>query len=111
MIIECEYDIPHTHTFPDDWKFGGADGLHPGADTRWEPTTYTYYDDSFEAIYTTSAPLCDQQAIDEFTLVANLGVGFSPVYLSAKHRGDLVGGMLPVRYTKADDTVQEIVRG
>lgn len=108
--IECDYDIPHIHEFPDDWKFGGADGLHPGADSRWEPVSYAYYNQNLEEIYTTSSPLCDQQAIDEFTTVAGLGVGYSPVYLSAKRRGELVGTMLPIKYDKSDDTVREIVR-
>jgi hypothetical protein len=111
ILIECEYDIPHTHEFPDDWRFGGANGLHPGADPRWSPTVYTYLNESFDEIYVTSAPLCDEQAIDEFTLVAANGVGYSPVYLTAKRRGELVGGMLPVRYDKVTDTVVEIVRG
>lgn len=110
VIIECEYDIPHTHEFPDDWEFGGANGLHFGADPRWEPTVYTYYNESLEEICITSAPLCDQQAIDEFTKIAALGSGYSPVYLSAKHRGEPVGTMLPVKYSKTDDTVREIVR-
>ena len=110
IIIDCDYDIPHTHEFPDDWIFGGANGLHPGADPRWEPTSYTYYNSSFEPIATTSAPVCDQQAIDEFTIVASYGLGFTPVYLSAKRRGELAGTMLPVQYSKSDDTVREIVR-
>jgi hypothetical protein len=108
--IDCPYDEPHVHEFPEDWRFGGANGLHPGADPRWQPVVYTYYSESLEELYITSAPLCDEQAIDEFTLVAGLGVGYSPVYLSAKRQGELVGGMLPVKYSKADDTVRDIVR-
>lgn len=109
IILNCEYDIPHTHEYPDDWSFGGANGLHPGADPRWETTTYTYFDDHFDPIYTTSVPLCDEQAIDQFTFVAGLGAGYNPVYLSARRRGELVGGMLPVKYSKTDDTVSEII--
>lgn len=109
-VILCEYDIPHEHEFPEDWVFGGADGMHFGADVRWKPVSYTYYNEAFEAIHVTSAPLCDQQAIDEFTLVANYGAGFVPVYLGARHQGEAVATMLPVKYNKADDTVEEIVR-
>lgn len=108
--IECSYLEPHIHSFPEDWKFAGANGLHPGADERWSPTTYTYYDESLTPIFTTSAPTCDEQAVDEFSRVAALGIDWNPIYISAKRRGELVGTMLPFRYSKTDDTVRDIVR-
>lgn len=107
QVIECYYlEEPHTHEFPDDWKFGGADGLHPGADPRYLPTVYEYYNDRADIIWTTSVPLCDYQAIDEFTLVGEMGKNYNPVWVSAK-RPDGSLEMLHWVYNKATDTVSE----
>ena len=65
-VLECEYDGP-DHIFPKDWFFGGTDGSDPRADTRWLPTTYQYFDDRLDLIHTTQTPMCDDQAIDEFS--------------------------------------------
>lgn len=103
--IECHYtDPPHTHSFPEDWVFGGASGLHPAADPRWTPTTYEYYDGALHVVETTQVPLCDDQAIDEFTKVANYGPGYKPVYLSKRQPGERPH-MLPWVYDKETDTV------
>jgi hypothetical protein len=110
VIIECDYLEPHEHDFPDDWILGGADGTHPGADPRWKSVTYTYYDESFRPIETTSVPTCQAQALDEFTKVANYGPGYNPVYISAKQPGEPVGAMLPFKYSKEDDSVRDIIR-
>lgn len=100
MIVHpCQFDGP-DHEYPDDWIFGGANGLHPGADPRFKPTTYEYYDDKVAVVCLTQVPLCDDQALDEFTKVA--GRGFNPVWLSAK-RPDGKIEMLPWTYDKAED--------
>lgn len=83
---ECQY-APETcpeHRFPDDWQFGGPAGTDPRLDPRWQPKVFIYLDRTLHPIHTTSAPVCTEQAIDEFTLVANYGPGFSPVYLQVK---------------------------
>lgn len=104
--VECEYGGP-DHEFPHDWTFGGANGLHPGADPRWRPQTYEYYSDRLEIIHVTQTPMCDDQAIDEFTIVASYGPGFVPVHLSVR-RPDGTIEMLKVRYDKATDTVTDL---
>lgn len=97
--IECPYEPPHYHEFPDDWKFGGANGLHPGADPRWKPSVYTYYDASTQVCHVTSAPLCDDQALDEFTVVARFS---NPKWLSVR-RPDGTQEMLPWTYDAEED--------
>lgn len=107
MRLNCRFDPPHTHEFEDDWEFGGADGLDPRADPRWRPTTYEYFDGGLHPIYVTQTPLCDDQAIDEFTLVAEISWEFVPVYLSAKPYGGK-SEMLGWKYDKATDTVKPL---
>lgn len=102
--VSCSYEPPHTHTYPDDWIFSGASRTDPRGDTRFQPTTYEYYDDKAQRIHVTQVPLCDDQAIDEFTKVADYGAGFNPVWLSAKRPNGKVE-MLPWIYNKATDEV------
>lgn len=103
--IECNYTDPaHVHEYPDDWVFGGTDGLHPGADPRYKPNNYEYYDEKLTIIHTTSVPLCDEQALDEFTKVAGYGPGFRPKWLSVR-RPDGKIEMLPWTYNKDTDTL------
>lgn len=62
-MIVIEY--PHTdcsHEYPNDWDFGGANGLDPRADPRWMPTTYQYLDKELNEIHITQVPLCDHAA-------------------------------------------------
>ena len=102
MIYQtCEYGGP-DHEFPDDWEFGGANDEHPGADPRYRPTTYVYFDDKIRPIHLTQVPLCDDQAIDEFTFVANISPDFNPVWLQAT-RPDRKVVMLPIQYDKTTD--------
>jgi hypothetical protein len=102
--VECHYtDPPHVHEYPDDWKFGGANGLHPGADPRWKPTTYEYFDDKIQRIHVTQTPLCDDQALDEFTKIARMGPTFNPKWLRVR-RPDGTTEMLPWEYNKEQDT-------
>lgn len=104
--LTCPYEPEHVHVFPDDWNFGGASGTDPRADPRWKPTSYTYIDDRVRLIHTTQAPICDDQAIDEFTKVAGWGKNFNPVWLQVR-RGDVVE-MLPWTYDKLTDEVSPI---
>ena len=96
----------HWHSFPNDWEFGGPNGTDPRADRRWKQTTYQYYDSSARVIHTTQIPLCDDQAVDEFTKVANYGAKFDPKWVSAR-RSDGVVQMLPWVYDKTTDEVTE----
>lgn len=106
IILECWVDPPHIHTYPDDWDFGGANGTDPRADVRYRPTTYRYYDAKLNLLDTTQAPLCDDQAIDEFTKVAGYGSAYIPVWIQAT-RPDGKVETLPWVYDKESDTVSE----
>jgi hypothetical protein len=102
LEIICGYtDPPHVHEYPDDWEFGGADGLHPGADTRYRATTYYYLDERLDVVFLTQQYLCDDEALDRFTDVAKFG---SPVYLQAK-RPNGTKTLLPWVYDKTTDEV------
>jgi hypothetical protein len=112
VLIECDFEPPHAHEYPDDWIFGGANGLHPGADPRYRATIYWYYDDKLDVIEVNSSLLCDDEAIDFFTNVAALGPDFNPVYVSAKRPvGDdlkeFKTEMLHWKYDKLTDTATE----
>lgn len=104
-IILCHYtDPPHEHEWPDDWLFGGANGLDPRADPRYEATTYTYYDEDLSVLWITQAPLCDDQALDEFTKIAGMGWNWKPTLVTAK-RPDKTIEFLPWVYDKATDMI------
>jgi hypothetical protein len=98
----------HVHIYPDDWTFGGADGTHPGADPRFETSRYWYFDERFDLVDVSSAPVCDGQAVDEFTRVARLG--FRPVYIGKRNASESTPDLMPWRYDPATDEVEEIVR-
>lgn len=105
IVIECRFDPPHVHEFPDDWDFGGANGTDPRADSRWRPTTYEYIDDRLDCIHTTQTPLCDDQALDEFTKIANMGRDFKPVWIRVTRPGGSPE-LLPFVYDKRTDEVR-----
>lgn len=105
----CAYtDPPHEHTYPDDWTFGGALGLDPRADERWQATTYYYYADDATILWTTQTPLCDDQALDEFTKIAAMGKTFNPKWLGVKRPGETNIEMLPWVYDKSTDELSEL---
>jgi hypothetical protein len=108
MKIECKFEPPHIHEFPEDWLFDGANGLDPRADNRWRPTTYVYYDCNLAPIFLTQTPLCDDQAIEEFTKVAKFGKQWKPVYLAVKRPDMTAPEMLGWKYDKETDEVTEI---
>jgi len=104
QIIECHYDPPHVHEYPDDWMFGGANGLHPAGDPRYRPTTYIYYDHRFEMVHLTQEFLCDDEALDKFTKVAQ----YCDPYVVEAKRPDGTKEMLPFTYSKSEDTVRPL---
>lgn len=107
MVLDCGYD-DGPHEFPADWIFGGANGSDPRSDPRWMPTTYQYYDEKLKIIHVTQTPLCDEQAIDEFTKVTEFGSQYKPVYLAVKRRGETQFEMIPVQYDQATDTAKDL---
>lgn len=108
ILIECEFAEPtEEHEYPDDWHFGGADELDPRADPRWLPTTYEYYDNRAERIWVTQIPLCDDEALDRFTWVAERGADFNPVWVSAKRPSGEIE-MLRWTYDKAQDLLTPV---
>jgi hypothetical protein len=108
QTIECLYlDEFHTHEYPDDWRFGGANDIDPRADPRWQPTTYHYYNAELEEVALTQAPLCDEEALDKFTWHREL----KPIYLAAKRPGNKKVELLPWRYDPASDTVNPTKKG
>ena len=85
--VTCNYGETHTHEFPDDWLFDGADGMHWGADPRYRPTTYVYFDEKIRPIHLTQVPLCDNEAIEMLAFVARIGPDFHPVWIQATRPG------------------------
>ena len=51
----------------------------------------------------TQVPLCDDQAIDEFTKVAKMGPDFNPRYLQVKRAGETALTPIPWLYYKDTD--------
>jgi hypothetical protein len=74
------------------------------------PTTYQYFDEKLQVLHTTQTPLCDDQAIDEFTRVASWFRTARPKFITVKRPGDTAFVMLPVEYDAATDTVRDVVR-
>lgn len=105
--LECPYGGP-SHEYLDDWVLGGADGKHPGADRRLKTRIYTYWSDEVEILWTTSIPICDDEAIDKFTWVAKT-LRCNPTRLSVRVVGEQEV-MLPVVYDSATDTAKDLVR-
>ena len=99
----CRFDGP-DHEYDDDWKFGGANGEHPGADERFAPTMYQYLDAELGYSYLASELLCDDEALDFFTTVATK---YDPnvKWVAAKRPGETKYTVLPWVYVKATDTV------
>jgi hypothetical protein len=97
--IECKYEPLHVHFYPVDWEFGGANGLDPRSDPRWEQTTYVYLDNNLREVWTTQVPICLDQAIDEFTKHASLGAAFLQ-YGPPRGKMELAGW----RYDRETDT-------
>lgn len=103
IVHDCGYEPTHQHEYPDDWTFGGASGLDPRADSRWRGTTYVYLDARLESVWTTQVPLCDDEAIDDFTKWRKDGA----VYLQAK-RPDGDVQLLDWQYDPITDLVSPL---
>lgn len=103
VIVQCSYEPAHEHEFPDDWEFAGANQLDPRSDRRWIPETYYYLNDHLAVVWTTQVPLCLDQAIDEFTRHASLGVKYLQYRIG---RGELE--LVPVEYDAATDEVRDL---
>lgn len=67
ILIHHFTDPPHEHEYTGDWIFGGADGTHPGADPRYQPTIYTYLDAEIQPVCVTTEYVCDDYAVEGFT--------------------------------------------
>lgn len=105
-VVECPFDPPHEHRFPKDWFFGGPDLSDFRADARWTPSNYYYFSDRLQILHVTSAPGCDDQAIDWFTKIRSLGSGYRPKWIRVR-RPDGTSETLPVIYDSDTDEVFE----
>ncbi len=94
--------------FPEDWIFGGADNLHPGADPRWEASVYRYLNEYAEEVFITTAPICEHQALDQFTDVSSFG-DTHPRYLEIRGPGEREFITLGWEYREANDTLYRLV--
>lgn len=98
--VLCEYDPPHTHSFPADWQFAGPRGTDCRADPRWKPTTYVYLDASLHEVWSTQVPRCVDEALDKFSLHR----AYAPAYLQfTDEHGQLQ--LAPFQYDYKTDTV------
>lgn len=109
LMIElvCKYIEEHIHEFPDDWEFGGADLSDPRADARFDTTVYTYYTADMQPLHVSCAHICDESALDAFTIVDRWCTRGTPVYLSAK-RPNQKAEILPWQYNKSTDTIHPL---
>ena len=96
--LECE------HTYGPDWIFGGANNLHPGADPRYKPDSYTYYNEDIEELWTTSVHLCMHAALDYFTYLRDEATrgGWKPAIYIWKN-----GSPMPWTYDPEEDVAEE----
>jgi len=61
--VTCPYSKSVTHEYPDDWNFGGPGGTHPGADKRYTPEVYVYFDTDLNVVWRTTMMTCDEMAL------------------------------------------------
>ena len=101
---ECGYE-GHVHIFPADWEFGGATGLDPRTDARWRSDTYTYFDEKIRRLHVTQVPLCDDHALDYFTVVAGFSAAYNPKWIQVIRADGSGAEMLPFEYNKETDEV------
>lgn len=100
----CPVPGGEPHVYPDDWIFGGANEVHPGADPRWQHTTYEYYDGKVNLLVCDHTPICDDVALDNLTQIAQRDPIHPPVYIFAIRPGE-ERVKLPWEYDAATDTV------
>lgn len=100
ITIPCTFG-GDEHTFADDWKFN--DQGDPRADPRFKPTHYQYFDKEICAVYLSGAFLCEDEALDYFTVIAK---EFPDVkYIAARQPDADKYSILPWIYVKDTDTV------
>lgn len=104
ISLECRFEPPHAHEFPDDWELVGPTGRDPRGDRRWCGSTYVYLDDHLNEVWTTQTPLCDEQAIDEFTKHRDIGATY--VQVRRPDERDFV--LLDWQYNPESDTVYQL---
>lgn len=102
-IWTCSFGIEHE--YPDDWNFG-PNHNDPRYDWRYEPTSYIYLDADMKGGWQTSAPLCDDEALDDFTKV-QLAANYDPPlkWLMARRPGEGKPKIVPFYYSMEDDTI------
>lgn len=103
VVIDCDFLKLHTHVFPGDWNLG-PDDVSWNTDPRWVPIHYTYFDKDLNVVYHTGSFLCQEEALDSFTTVRDMGLGV-PMYLSEKKEGQEHGVILPWQYIADTDTL------
>jgi len=106
LVQACPYEPPHVHEYPDDWQFGGPSGTDPRLDPRFIPNVYIYFDSQLKVIHITSAYICHDEAIDNFTAVAGYGPGYNPKWIQVKYP-DKSTETLKVIYHPETDEVEE----
>jgi hypothetical protein len=102
VVIEFDCggeDSPHL--FPDDWIFGGANGMDPGADPRFQVTTYWYLDADLEDVAVASHLRCDGDALEYFSQLQRL----NPRYIFVKRPGKTKRAMMPYEYRADVDII------
>ncbi len=73
-----------------------------------EAVAYQYLDERLNVLWHSSVPKTDDQAIDYFTFVADIGPAFHPKYIAAKRPGSLRYDVLPVWYEEETDEVWDL---
>lgn len=106
MIIQvCTAEPMHYHEYPDNWSFGGPTGNDPRMDPRFVPDVYRYLDASLNVVHTTVQFICDDEAVDGFTIIA--GYGAPPKWIQVKRSGTDDFVTLPFTYNIETDEVYE----
>lgn len=62
-------------------------------------------------MYVTQTPLCDDQALDEFTTVAEFGPSFKPKYITAFYPGASKETLLSWEYDLKTDILAPLLMG
>ena len=100
--VECPYG-GEPHVYPDDWKFGGANGLDPAADERFKSSHYQFIDSELGFSFMSGQFRCDDAALDYFTTVAERDPKVK--WIAVKRPGSPKFEMMPYVYVVETDTV------
>lgn len=104
MIWDCGYGC--NHEYPDDWQFG-PNGNDPRADWRYQAASYIYLDSELDGVWQTMVPMCDEEALDNFTSVRDIEMpdGITVQYIMVRRPGEGKPHLLPFKYDASNDTV------